>query len=72
MGKFYIDLERYEDAIEPFEKLIDLSPGSSSDHNGLGMAYLLIGDLDKAQVQFEEAKSLDSKFYSPDINLGLI
>ena len=58
------------EAIEHLQKAIAIYPRFVSAHNGLGLAYLDIDDVEHAQNEFEIAAALDEHFPGSFLNLG--
>lgn len=67
-GLIYMRQGRFTEAIENFQKGLDLDPKLSNARTNLGIAYAEIGRLDEALEQFEIALS-DDLHRSPDVTL---
>ena len=60
MGVMSIWSQQFEKALERFEKLVSVYPDHLEGNFYLGMSYFETGDLDKAKVQIEKVKQMDS------------
>jgi tetratricopeptide (TPR) repeat protein len=58
-----------EQAIELYQKAIELG---GENHNNLGWAYVLIGDLENAKTQFNIALAADPDALAETCNLGIV
>ncbi len=74
LGTTYLALERWDDAIAIFEKLVldrkYATPGTAQ--NNLGWAYHQKGDVERAQKHYEQALSLSPNLCPPYNNLAMI
>ena len=67
LGKIYLDLKKYDDAIEAFLKSVmlssnfDLSPQQSANYYHLGLCYMQKEKYHQAAAYFEKAKSVNTK-----------
>lgn len=69
MGGILVQLERYDEAISRLETAVKMAPKNPRTHYELGLAYKQYGDqtgninwYNKARIEFERTKMLDSKF----------
>jgi len=62
----------FNDAVEYYQAALKKKPDSASVHNKLGIAYLQLNLLDKAQKEFQRSAKLDKKYPEPLNNLGVI
>lgn len=60
LGRTYMQIGRYEDARQLFERYLRLFPGEPQTTIQLGAAYEQLGDLDKAEKLYREAGRHDS------------
>jgi len=60
-GLFLYDQARYDEAIARYTKVIELVPDSGIGYDNLGITYLAIGDLDRAESTFS-ASPLPSRW----------
>jgi tetratricopeptide (TPR) repeat protein len=60
LGEVYLDMARYPDAIERFERALQLRPEIPDTHHSLGLAYLKSGNTAAALLQCELLRTLDS------------
>jgi len=61
-GAAYGALGQYQRAIEDFGKAIQLNPDDAWAYSGRGFTYRHLGEDAKAEVDFDKACSLDSKY----------
>ena len=54
-GNFLYDLSRYEEALERYQRVIDLVPASGVGYDNLGNTYLALGDFDRALAVFDSS-----------------
>ncbi len=59
MGTHYLITGHFEDAIEQLEKVVEIAPGNSSAFSNLGIAYHMMGELDKARQMYETSMALE-------------
>jgi tetratricopeptide (TPR) repeat protein len=57
-GDCYYGLKQYDVAIENYKKAIEIKPDDVSSNKGLGIAYLAIGEEEKARTAFERVIEL--------------
>ncbi len=67
----YAESDRFDDALEPTLRAVELDPLSTAVHNALGQVYHLNRDFDRALENFEEALSLDQSDPSLHYYVGL-
>ncbi|MGQ9583782.1 MAG: tetratricopeptide repeat protein [Anaerolineae bacterium] len=58
LGRAYLDLERWTEAVDAYTRAIALSPGLSMDYVSLGMAYGHLGQSDQAVAAYQQAIAL--------------
>ena len=68
-GKFYFLNQRYEEAIQQFQKAMILHPENPEIYYNLGIVYESINEIPKAKENFEKTLSLDSNFHSAQEHL---
>ena len=77
MGNAYADLGQYKEAIEAYQKAIQINARSaepqklSKPHNNLGLAYAASGQLSDAIVEFNQAVQLRPDYAEAHFNLGV-
>jgi len=59
MGFCYFKLKAHEQAIDCFNKVLTLNPGSAIDYANIASNYREMGEIDKAVEYYETALSLD-------------
>ncbi len=69
-GDAFYNLQRYEDALEAYEKVIKLDPTCVYAYNGKGLALEALGDYAGALEAYEEAIQLDPGYASAYRNKG--
>ncbi len=62
----------HEQAIREFRRAIALNPNLTEAHQWLGVVYLHIGLLEKANEQFREAETIDPSNRTVRLNLGQV
>ena len=62
----------YREAVECFEKAIELSPNSPECYYNRGVALYEMGLYEKAEKSFYRAAELDEKFTKANFNLGMV
>ena len=72
LGNVYRDLERTDDAIDAFQRAIQLDPQDAYPRNGLGAVYYILGRYDDAIAESQRAIQLDPKYAYPHNGLGKI
>ncbi|MCK4427635.1 MAG: tetratricopeptide repeat protein [candidate division Zixibacteria bacterium] len=72
LGKSYGKLERYQEAIAIFKRVIQLNPNSANGYFNLGNALLDIGKYEEAQKQYQMAINRDPYFYQAYARLGAL
>lgn len=60
-GKSLLNLERFLDAADAFERALVISPDDAETIHLLGKAYQAIGDAERAALCFVRAAELDGK-----------
>lgn len=68
---FYAESARFDEALEPTQRAINLDPLSTAVRNALGQVHYLSRDFDLAIVNFDEALNLDRSDPSLHYYLGL-
>jgi len=70
-GTQYLNNGQYNQAIDNFQKSIELEPNSSEDYYNLGVAHASLNQLEEAITSFQEALKLDPNHAEASYNLGL-
>jgi protein O-mannosyl-transferase len=63
LGIKFAEAQLYEGAIAAFKLILELDSGNADTHFNLGLAYLKMGDMKKAQAQFKQAVKLNPRHY---------
>jgi tetratricopeptide (TPR) repeat protein len=69
-GTALLQLGRFGEAIEVFERLDQVRPDLPDVHNNLGFAYQALGNCDQAARAYQTAISLQGDFDRASLNLG--
>lgn len=67
-----VDIQRVNQQVEFFEQKISVEPNVPAHRIGLGYAYFLKGQNDKAKKEFYVALELDKNYFDAYYNLGLV
>ncbi len=70
LGTTLLQLGRYREAVDVFQRLEQAHPDLPDIRNNLGVAYQALNDFDRAACAFEAAISLQSDFDRAYLNLG--
>lgn len=62
LAKIYIDEEKYDEAKELFEQILDKNENSADAHYGLGIIYEKAGDMVKARAEWRKCLKIDSTY----------
>lgn len=65
LGKFSLQVSKFDNAIEKFETLLKKDPGNAEAAFYLGYSYMMKGEKEKAKKAFEDARSKSS---DPDLH----
>ena len=73
LADFYGDLGRHDEAIDAFQRAVELRPGDWRGHYARGSyTMMMLGDLDSAEVDMEKAEELNRSAAAPKLRLGSI
>jgi tetratricopeptide (TPR) repeat protein len=72
LGDLYFDAERFAQAIERYEKAVELDPGDADSLNDLGLAYFYTGNNAAALSALEQATSVDPALQRAWLSRGFI
>jgi len=61
LGYVYMKLGRYEEAMQPLQKLISIEPKHVNGNHALGMAYARMGNRTAAMQQYYILQNLDAR-----------
>jgi len=53
LGWYYFSLQKYDEAIKCFSKVLEIHPKTAKYHHQLGVAYYQKGDLDNAAIHYK-------------------
>lgn len=70
IGKIYIRIQKFEDAIRAFHKALNIDSQYASAHHGLGIAYLRNGEFEEAANSCLDAIGLMYHFPQAHYHLG--
>jgi tetratricopeptide (TPR) repeat protein len=71
-GSSYLDQKRYFDAIECFDKAIEIRPDDPVPHHARGVALYRLARDEEAIVEFNRAIELDSEYSRAYYSRGLV
>jgi cytochrome c-type biogenesis protein CcmH/NrfG len=72
LGNLYYDSQAYPQAIEVYEKALNLQPTNADVRTDLGTAYWYTGNADKAIASFEQALAIRPNHPGTLFNLGIV
>ncbi len=67
-----MDAGRMDEALEYYERTVELKPDHANAPNNIGQIHLLRGELDDAARWLTRAIEIDADFAPPHVNLGLV
>lgn len=70
LGNIYNQLDYFQDAIEAYQKALELNPNSGKYWTNLGVAYRLTAQYDKAESCYKKALELDPDYPELYTSLG--
>jgi tetratricopeptide (TPR) repeat protein/DNA-binding winged helix-turn-helix (wHTH) protein len=70
LGSIYLDLNRYDEAIEMYQYYLVLAPNEPNPHDSLGLVYQRIGRYDEAIKFYQRALALKADFEVAQIHLA--
>lgn len=70
LGAAYLGLNKHDDAVQIFQKLLRLQPGHSDAFNNLGIAFYDQGRFDAAVENYQKAVEIEPNFAVAHFNLG--
>lgn len=62
MAKFYFMNNKYDEAIEELEKVLEINPGNAEAYYNLGLIFENRNQTDKAKDMFEKALDIDNDY----------
>jgi tetratricopeptide (TPR) repeat protein len=72
LANVYFDAERWEDAIEWYEKALVLDPNNPDVSTDLGVSYYYTNRPDEALARFERSLKIDPKHTKTMLNKGIV
>lgn len=72
LGNLYYDSQAYPQAIEYYEKALDIQPNNADVRTDLGTSYWYTGNADKAIASFEKALAIRPNHPGTLFNLGIV
>lgn len=72
LGVILVDLQRWSEGIDELSQVIAERSDHSEAHNSLGVAYLKLGNLEKAIWHFKRAVTLNPQFETARNNLEIV
>ncbi|PRX42956.1 tetratricopeptide repeat protein [Salegentibacter salegens] len=70
LAQTYSSLKLYKEALQPYEKLIELGQDSEFIYNKLGFAYYRLKDYDKAIINYNKALEFEDRNSATHYTLG--
>jgi tetratricopeptide (TPR) repeat protein len=72
LGNAYFDAERWDDAIQWYERSLKIDPNSANVSTDLAVSYYYTNRTDEALAQFERSLKLDPKHTKTLLNKGIV
>jgi Tfp pilus assembly protein PilF len=72
LANVYFDAERWDDAIQWYERSLKLDPGNPDVITDLGVSYYYTNRPDQALAQFEQSLKIDPKHTKTMLNKGVV
>jgi tetratricopeptide (TPR) repeat protein len=72
LGNVYFDAERWNDAIQWYERSLKINPGSPDVSTDLAVSYYYTNRTDEALAQFERSLKLDPNHTKTLLNKGIV
>ena len=72
LGNLYYDGQAYQQAIEYYEKALNVQPNNADVRTDLGTSYWYLGNADKAIASFEKALAIRPNHPGTLFNLGIV
>lgn len=72
LGNIHFDGGRHPEAIEAYEKALEIQPGNAAVLTDLGIMYRRTGKPKEAVKRFDEAIAADPKLENPRFNKGVV
>jgi len=72
LGHVYFDTDKYDQAINAYEKALKLNPNNADVLTDLGIMYRRIGKFRKAIEKFDKATAVDPKHQNARLNKGIV
>jgi len=72
LANVYFDAERFESAIEWYERALELEPHNADASTDLGLSYYYTKRPDQALARFEQSLKIDPKHTKTLLNKGIV
>ena len=72
LGNTYFDAERFDDAIQWYEKSLSLEPDNADVSTDLGVSYYYTDRADEALKQFDRSLAIDPQHTKTMLNKGIV
>ena len=72
LASILLKQERVDEAIEHFNKALELEPGNAMAENNLGLTLVKLGRVDEAEPHYRRAVELDPAYFKAYENLGAV
>ena len=72
LGNIFMDTQRYKDAIDAYQKALDINPSVTNVRVDMGTCYRRIGRPDKAIEEYKKAIAMDPTHPNAHRNMGIV
>jgi tetratricopeptide (TPR) repeat protein len=72
VGNIYFDAERWDDAIQSYERSLKIDAGNANVSTDLGVSYYYTNRTDEALAQFERSLKVDPNHTKTLLNKGIV
>lgn len=72
LANLYFDAERWDNAIEWYQRVLELDPRNADASTDLGVSYYYTNRPDQALARFEESLKIDPKHTKTLLNKGIV
>jgi len=72
LANLYFDAERWDDAIQWYERTLEIDPRNADISTDLGVSYYYTNRPDQALAQFERSLEIDPKHTKTMLNKGIV
>ena len=72
LGNFFLQNGRGDEAVEQFQKALEIEPRYALAHNNLGAAFYQLGQVDEAVTHYQKALEIEPRYAQAHNNLGIV